>query len=245
MSICHCRSWNLGRGCSVGQLHCPAFLPLPRVAATEPRVCLEAWLQDLHVAHRTHKPERCSSSSGRKLPCLFKSHPPGLLFAFLFALTHSPSSFPALDCCPLSSSLIFTSVSFILKPTEGLVKLCFLSKTNLGARGWTNLSQIWREERGVLYLRFKERLWERGQRAWGVSRRKKEKGHINIASPWLCLRSGAPPLTLPLTSPLSNKKPNQLNLANSNLEQRGLCRSPLMTEIKMVFISYVNILFSN
>lgn len=53
-----------------------------------------------------------------------------------------PDSLPFLIPCPwlLSppSSLIFTSVSFILKPTEGLVKLCFLSKTNLGARGWTS-----------------------------------------------------------------------------------------------------------
>lgn len=208
MNICHCRSWNLGRGCSAGQLHCPAFLPLPRVAAQEPRVCLEAWLQDLHVAHRTHKPERCSTSSGRKLPCLFKSPPPGLLFAFLFALTHYPSSFPALDCCPLPSSLIFTSVSFIFKPTEGLVKLCFLSKMNLGARGWTS-HRFGERSVECFTLDSRKRLWERGQRVWGVSRRKKEKGHINIASPWLCPGQGLLPSLFLLPHPFQIK--NQTN----------------------------------
>lgn len=49
--------------------------------------------------------------------------------------THAPSSPPHQLLTATPPSLIFTSVSFIFKPTEGLVKLCFLSKMNLGARG--------------------------------------------------------------------------------------------------------------
>lgn len=52
--------------------------------------------------------------------------------------THAPSSPPHQLLTATPPSLIFTSVSFIFKPTEGLVKLCFLSKMNLGARGWTS-----------------------------------------------------------------------------------------------------------
>lgn len=97
----------------------------------------------------------------------------------------------------------------------------------------------------MLYLRFKEKTLR--ERTEGVRRLQEEEGEgpYKHCFALTLSGSGAPPLTLPLTSPLSNKKPNQLNLANSNLEQRGLCRSPLVTEIKMVFISYVNILFSN
>lgn len=121
----------------MGQFLCPVILPLHRVAAKEPRVCLEAWLQDLHVAHRTHKPERCSSSSGRKLPCFFKSHPPGLLFAFCLPwLTTIPHS-PPLTAVPNLLLDFYLSI-FHFKANWRPCKAVFLSKMNLGTRGWTS-----------------------------------------------------------------------------------------------------------
>lgn len=68
------------------------------------------------------------------------------------------------------------------------------------------------------------------------------EGPSNILHPdWSQVRGSS--LTLPLTSPLSNK--NQTNHSEQQSRTKGALSAPLVIEIKMVFISYVNILFSN
>lgn len=122
---------------TLGRFRCPATFPLHRWQPQSPGL----------FGSLTAGPPCCTQDTQTRkvLILLWKEAamslqvtPSRAALCLLFALTHHPSSFPTLDCYPHPPPWFFTSVSFILKPTEGLVKLCFLSKMNLGARGWTS-----------------------------------------------------------------------------------------------------------
>ena len=187
--------------------------PLPRWQPKS-QVSLEAWPQDLHVTHRTYKPERCSSSSEGSCHVSWRNpiHPDSPPF-----LTSPPR--PWLWPPP---SLIFTSVSFIFKPTEGLVKLCFLSKMNLGARGWT--SHRLGERSTECFTLDSRKDSEREDRGREVSPGGGRRRAIKHSSPWLDSRSGAPPSLFLLPHPFQIK--NQTNHSEQQSRTKGALLSP-------------------